>query len=111
MLLNAWTKPLIALSAIGTLTSCAHETPPQPASFSGQIRDVAHEQKVADCDVLKPEPIPSISQQLIDTLPEKLEGETEYGYEARLNPQEKAVYAWFQVAIRNGKRWQVFCMT
>lgn len=80
-----------------------------PGSFSGQIRDVAHEQKVADCDVLRPEAIPSVSQQLVDTLPPKLEGETEYGYEARLTPQQSAIYAWFNSAIRNGKRWQVFC--
>jgi len=100
---------LIALPIIALLTSCAATTPPQPASFSVQIRDTASEQKQADCDVLKPEPIPSVSQQLIDTLPPKLDGETEYGYAARLDAHQTAIYEWFNATIRNGKRWQVFC--
>lgn len=59
--------------------------------------------------MLRPEPIPQPSQALVDTLPPKLEGETEYGYEARLSDHQKAIYAWFNSAIRNAKRWQVFC--
>ena len=90
-------------------SGCAATTPASPPSFSGQIRDMAHEQKVADCDVLRPEAIPNASQLLVDTLPEKLEGETEYGYEARLNEREKAIYAWFNSSIRNAKRWEIFC--
>lgn len=80
-----------------------------PKSFSVQIRDMAAEQRVVDCNKLRPEPIPSLAQQVIDTLPPKLEGETDIGYETRLTPQQKGVYDWFQRDIRNGKRWEVYC--
>lgn len=73
------------------------------------MRETAFDQRTIDCDTLRPEPIPSVAQQLIDTLPPKIEGETDYGYRERLTDSQKGVFDWFQRDIRNGKRWQVYC--
>lgn len=102
-------KLCVIYPSIAILSSCGTTTPTPPESFSGQVLDVAAEQRATDCDFLRPESIPTLSQQLIDTLPPKLDGETDFGYRERLTEGQKGVYDWFQSSIRNGKRWQVYC--
>ena len=58
---------------------------------------------------MRPEPIPLVAQDVIDALPPKLEGETDFGYENRLTPHQRGIYEWFQRDMRNGKHWQVYC--
>ncbi len=106
---NALMKLSAICLTIGTLTSCGTTTPTSPPSFSGTVRDVAGEQKIIDCNTLQPQPIPPLSQQLIDTLPPKMPGETDWGYRDRLSTYEKGIYDWFQQSIGHGKRWQVYC--
>ena len=107
-------KQLTMLSAAflltAILTSCAHETPASPPSFSVTVRDVAEEQKLADCNQLSPRPIPSSAQYyVIDALPAKMAGESDDGYRERLTPHERGIFDWFQMAIQAGKRWEIYC--
>ena len=110
MLAKRLTMLFVVFPLIAILTSCAHETPASPPSFSVTVRDVAAEQKLADCNQLTPKPIPSSAQfYVIDTLPQKMAGETDDGYRERLTPHERGVFDWFQVTIQSGKRWEVYC--
>lgn len=106
---SALMKLSLICLATGTLMSCATPTKPSPPSFSGTVRDVAKEQKVIDCNALAPDAIPAFSQRLIDTLPPKMAGESDWGYRDRLSDHDKGVYDWFQKEIAEGKRFQVYC--
>ena len=74
------------------------------------VRDVAAEQKLADCNQLTPKPIPSSAQfYVIDALPAKMAGETDDGYRERLTQAQRGVFDWFNQAIASGKRWEIYC--
>ena len=106
-------KPLMKLFAISLgiapLMSCGTAPPAQPKSFSAQLATAVNDQRVFDCNSLRPDAIPPAAQQLIDTLPEKLAGETELGYYDRLTPSQRGIFSWFNKEIGEGKRWEIYC--
>lgn len=67
------------------------------------------QQKRTDCNQLKPKPIPPAAVQLLDTLPARLQGETDIGYRERLDPNQRAMYDWFSKEVGEGANWQVYC--
>lgn len=82
-----------------------------PPSSSIQLSQAVRDQRVFDCQTLKPEKLPSASQQLIDTLPPKIAGETEFGYRDRLSANEKGLLDWLQWSVRQSARWRGYCET
>lgn len=100
---------LLPFLPIALLANCGTKTPTSLPSYSAQIESAVRNRHVADCDQLKPVPIPEIAQALIDTLPAKLEGETDIGYRDRLNPSQLGIFEWFNKEIGEGKNWQIYC--
>ena len=80
-----------------------------PPSSSIQLSAAVADQRVFDCATLKPERLPATSQLFIDTLPPKLEGETDFGYRERLSANEKGLFDWLQWSIRQSARWRGYC--
>lgn len=106
---NALMRRCAVCLGIALLTSCGTTSPAPQKSFSAQLASAVHDQRVFDCNNLRPDAIPSVSQQLIDTLPAKMPGETEIAYYDRLTVSERGIYAWFNKEIGEGKRWEVYC--
>lgn len=80
-----------------------------PVSSSIQLSEAVRDQRIFDCTTLKPERLPSTSQLLIDTLPPKLESETEFAYRERLSANEKGLFDWLQWSVRLSARWRGYC--
>ena len=80
-----------------------------PPSSSIQLSQAVHDQREFDCGTLKPEKLPASSQALIDTLPPKLSGETEFGYRERLSATERGLFDWLQWSARTSARWRGYC--
>jgi hypothetical protein len=82
-----------------------------PPSSSIQLSAAVHDQRVFDCETLKPERLPTTSQLLIDTLPPKIASETEFAYRERLSANEKGLFDWLQWSVRHSARWRGYCET
>ena len=106
---HAPTKLLLASLGCAIVTSCGTAPPVTPPSSSIQLSAAVHDQRVFDCTTLKPERLPSTSQLLIDTLPPKLESETEFAYRERLSANEKGLFDWLQYSVRASARWRGYC--
>jgi len=111
MHLNGLTIRLIACLGFVLVTSCGTKAPAMPPSSSIQLSQAVRDQRVFDCATLKPERLPATSQLFIDTLPPKLEGETDPGYRERLSANEKGLFDWLQWSIRQSARWRGYCET
>lgn len=82
-----------------------------PVSSSIQLSRAVADQRVFDCNTLKPERLPHDTQMLIDTLPPKLTGETDVGYRERLSATERGMFDWLQYSVRASARWRGYCET
>lgn len=80
-----------------------------PVSSSIQLSEAVRDQRIFDCQTLKPERLPSTTQELIDTLPPKIATETEAQYRERLSLSEKGLFDWLQWSVRLSARWRGYC--
>ena len=111
MRVNVLTKLLVACLGCALAQSCASDPPATPPSYSIQLSQAVADQRVFDCGTLKPEKLPTSSQELIDTLPPRLEGETDYAYRYRLSEAQRGLFDWIQLSIRVSARWRGYCST
>lgn len=80
-------------------------------SSSGLVAVERKEQKVFDCNSLKPSHIPIFTQDnVLSLLPKRLDGETDSAYRERLpNDMLRGVFDWWVSETGDATRHTIYC--